>query len=325
MKTSRTTSTRSARRRAPLGAILAAALAVAAVSAPSPSAAPPSAYGWPVKPFHEQHPVRGYFGDPRIGMTPKGVRSTFHFGIDVSAPNGTPVFATIDGVVVRWSHRPETVAIRADDGRTEFQYWHIAPSVAAGSRVRAYRTVLGRIQAPWAHVHFSELRGGVYVNPLRIGALGPYADTTRPSVKSLRVEREAVGVSPRAVSGSVDLVAEAIDRTPIAVPAPWQQKPVTPAVLSWRLVRRDGTAMVTWRTAVDVRLHIPRDDLYTTVFARWTRQNKASRPGRYRFFLAHGWDTRTVPDGRYHVVVCATDSRGNTTRRAFPLVIANEV
>ena len=56
------------------------------------------AYGWPVKPFHRQHPVRGHFGDPRIGGQPKGSVKTVHFGVDVSAPDGTPVYATTDGV-----------------------------------------------------------------------------------------------------------------------------------------------------------------------------------------------------------------------------------
>src|SRR5918992_5831090 len=49
----------------------------------------PAGYGWPVKPFDRQHPVRGYFGDPRIGGA-HGTSKQFHFGIDVSAPNGTP-------------------------------------------------------------------------------------------------------------------------------------------------------------------------------------------------------------------------------------------
>ena len=39
-------------------------------------------YGWPVKPFDEQHPVRGFFCDPRIGA--KGSKA-LHFGVDVSA------------------------------------------------------------------------------------------------------------------------------------------------------------------------------------------------------------------------------------------------
>ena len=53
-------------------------------------------YGWPVKPFDEQHPVRGFFCDPRIGA--KGGKA-FHFGVDVSAPDGTAVYAVEGGKV----------------------------------------------------------------------------------------------------------------------------------------------------------------------------------------------------------------------------------
>src|SRR5437016_1840459 len=77
-----------------------ACLAVAAAAVALATAAPATArYGWPVKPFHQQHPVRGFFGDPRIGVDGGVVRRTLHFGIDVAAPNGTPVYATISGRV----------------------------------------------------------------------------------------------------------------------------------------------------------------------------------------------------------------------------------
>ena len=174
---------------------IAAGIAVAATLV-APSIAPEAAraaaakpaYGWPVKPFHQQHPVRGFFGDPRIGMTPKGMRSSFHFGIDISCPNGTAVYATLDGVVRLESFRPETVSVVGRDGHTEFQYWHIKPAVRNGQRVTAYVTVVGWALPPWEHVHFSERRDGVYVNPLRPGALGPFSDTTTPWVKQLRAE-----------------------------------------------------------------------------------------------------------------------------------------
>ena len=145
-----------------------------------------------------QHPVRGFFGDPRIGMTPKGMRSSFHFGIDISCPNGTAVYATLDGVVRLESFRPETVSVVGRDGHTEFQYWHIKPAVRNGQRVKAYVTVVGWAEPPWEHVHFSERRDGVYVNPLRAGALGPFSDTTTPWVKQLRRRgRRAAAVSMR--------------------------------------------------------------------------------------------------------------------------------
>ena len=53
-------------------------------------------YGWPVEPFDKQHAVRGFFCDPR---NPDPAHESFHFGVDVSAPDGTPVFAVEAGTV----------------------------------------------------------------------------------------------------------------------------------------------------------------------------------------------------------------------------------
>ena len=209
------------------------------------------------------------------------------------------------------------------DGRTEFEYWHIRPAVANGQRVKAYRTLVGWAEAPWEHVHFSERRDGRYVNPLRPGALGPFADTTRPWLKQLRVQSHAAAVSTRGARGTVELVVEAYDETPIAVPGRWGGKPVTPALLRWRLSTVDGRAVGPWRTAIDHRLVKPEDDAYATQYARWTRQNKRNRPGRYRFVLAAAWDTRAIADGRYVVEVAASDVSGNRTVQRFPLRIAN--
>ena len=111
---------------------LAGAVAALALLLPAHAVAQDGGYGWPVKPFHAEHPVRGYFGDPRIGMTPDGMRSSFHFGIDISVPDGTPVYARLTGTVRLWSHRPETVGVVGADTRLMFSYWHIRRSVSAG-------------------------------------------------------------------------------------------------------------------------------------------------------------------------------------------------
>ncbi|HEU0335030.1 MAG TPA: peptidoglycan DD-metalloendopeptidase family protein [Gaiellaceae bacterium] len=299
--------------------LVALVLAAAALAAPSTA----SAYGWPVKPFHSQHPVRGFFGDPRIGMTPEGRHSSFHFGVDVSAPNGSPVYATADGEVVLESFRPETVAVLLDDGRTELQYWHVVPAVRDGQRVEAFRTVVGHVKAPWAHVHFSEVRDGAYRNPLRPGGLEPFIDRTRPLVRNLRAERNGAVTAGTVLNGSLDLVVEARDRTPLEVPAPWTGKPVTPAVVRWRLVSHGGTAVVGWLTVVDFRRGIPGEETFTSVYARWTRQNHASVTGRYRFYLAHSWDSSTVHDGAYRLQVCAEDAAGNRSVTSFPVRVGN--
>lgn len=305
-------------------AIAALSLGLPPVAAPADAAGATGGYGWPVKPFSTQHPVRGFFGDPRIGPTPKGITRTFHFGVDVACANGTAVYATTDGRVRLESFRPEVVAVVAGDGRTEIQYWHVKPAVASGQRVVAYRTVVGHVVAPWAHVHLAEVRDGRYVNPLRPGGLRPFVDGTRPWVRELRVEHDG-RVLAGAVSGAFDLVVEAYDATPLPVPAPWTGKPVTPALLRWRLLGGAGRAAAPWRTAVDVRRTMPSNDLYASVYAHWTRQNKAHRVGRYRFYLAHGLDASRLPPGRYAVQVEAADVSGNTVRTTFPLRLGQAV
>jgi murein DD-endopeptidase MepM/ murein hydrolase activator NlpD len=150
-----------------------------------PVAAASPRYGWPLKPFHRQHPVRGYFGDPRIGKGPNDTISrSFHFGVDISAPDGTAVYATVTGIARVNQRYKNTVSIRPGDG-SAFAYWHIVPAVEHGQHVVAYRTVIGHIANRWGHVHFAEWRGRGYVNPLRPGAMGPYTDRTCPAATTV--------------------------------------------------------------------------------------------------------------------------------------------
>src|SRR5438093_73472 len=129
-------------------------------------------YSWPVQPFDAAHPVRAYFNDPRIS----GDSRAFHFGIDVSAPNGTPVFAVEAGKV----HLEDPRAISVAAGDVAFGYWHVVPAVQHHQQVARHQ-LLGHVDAPWLHVHFAERRDGSYRSPLRAGALTPWHDGTRPA------------------------------------------------------------------------------------------------------------------------------------------------
>src|SRR5881275_2234 len=71
--------------------LLTAAAILVVMLVPAPYAA--SAYGWPVKPFHKPHPIRGTFGDPRFHLDAEGQLSAFHFGVDIPVRDGTPVYA----------------------------------------------------------------------------------------------------------------------------------------------------------------------------------------------------------------------------------------
>src|SRR4051794_41180180 len=89
--------------------VVCAVSALAALAAaPRGAGSSPGGYGWPVKPFDRQHPIRGSFGDPRTVFLDSPTRAalytgpgvfSFHPGVDVWAPDGTPVYAVVSGTV----------------------------------------------------------------------------------------------------------------------------------------------------------------------------------------------------------------------------------
>jgi hypothetical protein len=279
-----------------------------------------SSYPWPVRPFDSQHPVRGFFRDPRIGDS--GGKA-FHTGIDISAPDGTAVYAVAPG---RVSIPGAQIVAVAGSGRN-FGYWHILPAVKNGSRVKLHG-LLGHIAPGWGHVHLAEhtthpATQGTYWNPLRPGALTPFADFGAPVVTRISSSHDA-----SALSGLVNFTVEAFDHPPISAPAPWDDIPVTPAFVRWRL-RQGSNQIVPWRIAADFRASFVPDVVansdrhFGKTYAPGTRQNHPNKPGLFRFWLARRFDTRPHPDGNYQLVVEAADVRGNTSTSHLALTFVN--
>lgn len=251
-----------------------------------PGAAP--AYGWPLKPFDRQHPVRAFLNDPRIG---ENGGKAFHFGIDVAAPDGTPVYA-VSGGELYLSHG--SLCVVAGAGHT-FGYWHVR--AAAGlheHQIVHTHQLLGTIAPGWGHVHFAERIGTVYVNPLRRGGLGPYTDPLAPTVGGLSVRG--------AGRGGYDLVVYAHDTTWPTVRGAWANEPVTPALIRWRI----GPGA--WRTAVDFRANMLDRRLFDSIYAPDTTQNHKGERGNFAFYLDHTWHPA---DGTYRIEIEAFDMRGN--------------
>jgi Peptidase family M23 len=271
------------------------------------------AYGWPVKPFDRPHPIRGGFGDPRTVF--KGADSeqtilrgdgsfSFHQGLDISAPDGSPVYAVASGIVVR--ARGGRVTVDCGNGRS-MQYWHIDPIARVGQHTVAGRTVLGVVQPKREHVHLTHLEDGRAVNPLARNRLTPYRDATVPRVLWISIDHG-------------ELVAEAVDMPSRPVPGRWHGFPITPALVTWRIESRDGRVVSGPFVARDVRRLVPRNDGFWKTFARGTHQNwpvfdgrkQRGMTGRYVFRLtAKGSGAQTLRSGEYIVVVVASDSAGN--------------
>jgi murein DD-endopeptidase MepM/ murein hydrolase activator NlpD len=114
----------------------------------------------------------GYRIDPITG------RSTFHTGVDIIAPPGTPVMAAAGGVVSAAELHPEygnIVDIDHDNGLTS-RYAHLMKSsVKVGDVVMKGQVIAivgntGRTTGP--HLHFEVREKGIPLNPNKFLALG---------------------------------------------------------------------------------------------------------------------------------------------------------
>jgi Peptidase family M23 len=296
-------------------------VAVAIVALALPGVA--RAYCWPLKPFDQMHPLRGTLDDPRfhVGLDLK-TYSNFHFGVDIAAPDGTPVYAVEPGVVVRG---PQMVSVRRPNRRA-FGYWHIRPVVHTGEHVRLHQ-LLGYIGQGWGHVHFAESVAGRYRNPLRKGALTPYSDANVPVVDAISVERleghALQSVQAGALSGTVALIANAYQLPAIEPAAPWNRSHLVPSLVEWRLIPADGAPPTPWRVVADFRTRLLPNSMFSTIYAPGTYQNKPNRAGDYRFWLDQSFNTASVPDGVYTIEVQAASESGLTGDDMLPITIAN--
>lgn len=273
-------------------------------------------YGWPLRPFDRQHPIRGGFGDPRFGV----VQRNFHFGIDIPAAGGTPVYAVAPGVAFLEPDHVDVLTQALADHASGFSYWHIEPAVREHAHIRRHE-LLGWVKPYWAHLHFAEIWRGNWVNPLRPGALTPYVDRRSPAIGDLRLVPSHAGAGRlTALDTRVDVVVAASVAPATRPSPPWDGSRLAPALLRWRLLR-DGVPVSSWRIAADFRTFIPPNRVYRDVYAADTTPDGRYHAGRYDFYLARGWDVRPFERGRYAIVVQAFGPRrgcGSATRM-FPL------
>jgi hypothetical protein len=295
-----------------------------------------SAYPWPIKPFHQQHPIRANFGDPRTRfwntMLTDGLQGPglfqFHNGIDIAAPEGTPVYPISSGT----ARLIDGAAVLVRSPGHKFQYFHIIPTVHNGEHVIAQRTVLGHVMHAANHVHLTEIRGRRVWNPIAPGGISPYVDRTTPKIDAIfaRPIGSLLPLETDTLCGTVSLIAAAHDTPPLRVPGTFAGFPVSPALLTWSLVRLDGLVYIPTVAAADFRTTLPVVRRFWNVYARGSYQNSPrfsnqqfQMPGRFLYNLGDTFDTRSYPNGRYEVRVHVSDMRGNWSDATQELRIEN--
>jgi hypothetical protein len=293
-----------------------------------------SDYGWPIKPFDKQHPIRGGFGDPRtvseetLGTDDAGDPGdySFHNGIDIAAKDGTPVYPVVSGT----AHVVGRDEVRVRAGRRSFRYQHIKARVHDREHVIADVTELGTVLAPFRHVHFTEIDRERVVNPLQ--HIRPYVDRTPPEVRAFAFADHTGGrIDGNRLSGDVIVGGEAEDVPPMRVPGVWGGYPVAPALVRSSLTSASGR--VVWRrVAADFMRTEPPQRKFWDVYASGTYQNFPvfdhhyywGLPGRYVFLLTRGaLDTTRFPNGSYTLHATAEDFCGNTGTLSEQVLIDN--
>jgi len=203
----------------------------------------------------------------------------------------------------------------------------------AGQKVTAGETVLGHVERPFNHVHLTEYESGRIVNPLVRGRLTPYHDSTRPTVQAILLRRPGSTreLLPNFVRGQVKIVAEAEDEPTVPPGRRMWHGPVGPALLTWEIRNLAGQVVVPRRVAADFRKTVPPDPGFWHVYARGTYQNQSVfghhysylERGAYLFELARRFDTRTLRDGIYDLIVTASDVRGNSGSQTLRFTVHN--
>jgi murein DD-endopeptidase MepM/ murein hydrolase activator NlpD len=257
--------------------------------------------GWPLQPFHRQHPIRAGLNEVRPG--------SLHVGLDIQARDGQAVYAVQPGYARVLEHTGPNARVQVGN----YIYWHIAPAVVTGQLVTPFKTVLGRVLPAYGHLAFSELGArGEYVNPLRPDGtvLSPYVNRAPPEIA-----RPAV-----AAGGQVVVAAYSpqtfVKRTTYVTPV------LGPAAIAYRLYDSRGAPLTPLEWAFRGTHLLP-----------WAERSLIFAPGsgapgftcfatrsvcipRWMYRVAGGFAPplpATVTPGRYRLTIYAWDWADNAT------------
>ena len=144
-----------------------------------------SNFSWPIPGFHN---ITSNFG---IRIHPISKKSSFHSGIDISAPAGTSLYAITSGIVTFTNFNGANgYSIHISNGELEFIYAHVSPYyIVSVNEIITQNQIIGHVGPKYVdkvpennytdssgnflngsttgpHLHFSIKKDGKAVNPL---------------------------------------------------------------------------------------------------------------------------------------------------------------
>jgi murein DD-endopeptidase MepM/ murein hydrolase activator NlpD len=112
--------------------------------------------------------ISSRYGDRTHPVT--GEKDTYHTGVDIAAPVGTPVYSPTDGTAVLVETGPiGGRQIHVRNGTAEYHFLHLSEQlIKRGEHVRRGALIgrvgaTGRVTGP--HLHYAVKINGQYVNP----------------------------------------------------------------------------------------------------------------------------------------------------------------
>lgn len=127
---------------------------------------PPSSYGAPKNPLPIRDVPTGYFARPLAGGTKtQGIHG--YNGVDIGAPNGTPLLASAAGTVIvsknsGWNGGYGNYVVIAHDNGTQTLYAHMSVAMVNVGQAVSKGQMIGKVgstgKSTGSHVHF-EIRG----------------------------------------------------------------------------------------------------------------------------------------------------------------------
>ncbi|MBK7980507.1 MAG: T9SS type A sorting domain-containing protein [Ignavibacteriae bacterium] len=303
-------------------------------------------YQWPVPPLNSSQGITGAFAEFRN----TGSSDHFHNAVDISEPDGNPVFPSMDGVVYSLDNNGYDSYINVksiiNGKKKHMTYYHVVPNpnLVVGQQVYTGLTVLGTIFVTAGHVHLIEREFvnvsssslGTEINPIRPeGGLYPFEDTFPPVIESSTlkfcVDKTNKEISSNQLYGKVDFqikVREINGTNSVNVNNGTY-------ILGYRILSENGDQVIyePENNGVKYRFYfLPNDSYVHNVYVKnvatlsdpyyWVTNGKGENQINADHTVPNNYlDTDLLDAGNYTLEIFTEDTRGSSSSKRFPISV----